>query len=356
MTHVSGLRLQQEPRTIRTVSLVILFILIAAAGLMYVKWWPYYHKAIFAADNHSIGSSILGKTTSDTGYPSWLGAIDYAKKYFNSVWKAAVLGILLGSLVQVMIPVRWLQQTLGKANFLSAFYGGIASIPGMMCSCCAAPIAAGLRRRNASAGSALAFWLGNPLLNPATLVFMSFVLSWKFAVLRIVFGILLTFGVGYVANRMMKGKEVTNQDFSQTQSLEAPFEQKSFWVRWFRSLSLMVVQVVPAYLIAVLALGALKVWLFPINFGSGAVVLILFAIAGALFVIPTAAEIPIIQSFLAAGVGTAPVAALLLTLPALSLPSLLMVSRSFPRKILLFVLGSVIVVGLISGIAGAIWI
>jgi uncharacterized protein len=356
MAHVSELRLQQEPRTIKTVSLVILFIIIAAAGLMYVKWLPYYHKAISAADHHSIGSSILGNSTSNTSSPSWSDAVDYAIKYFNSVWKAAILGILLGSLVQVMIPVQWLQRTLGKTNFLSAFYGGIASIPGMMCSCCAAPIAAGLRRNNASVGSALAFWLGNPLLNPATLVFMSFVLSWKFALLRIVFGILLTFGVGYLANRMMKGKEMANQDLPQTQTLEAPSEQKSFWFRWFRSLSLMVLQIVPAYLVAVLVLGALKVWLFPLSIGSGAIVLILFAIAGALFVIPTAAEIPIIQSFLAAGVGAAPVAALLLTLPAISLPSLLMVSRSFPRKILLFVLGSVIVAGVLSGIAGAIWI
>jgi hypothetical protein len=32
-----------------------------------------------------------------------------------------------------------------------------------------------------SMGGALAFWMGNPLLNPATLVFMGFVLGWHFA-------------------------------------------------------------------------------------------------------------------------------------------------------------------------------
>ncbi|MCX2622473.1 SIS domain-containing protein, partial [Klebsiella pneumoniae] len=35
-------------------------------------------------------------------------------------------------------------------------------------------------------GGALAFWMGNPLLNPATLVFMGFVLGWQFALVRLV--------------------------------------------------------------------------------------------------------------------------------------------------------------------------
>ncbi len=60
----------------------------------------------------------------------------------------------------------------------------------MMCSCCAAPVAAGMRRQRVSMGGALAFWMGNPLLNPATLVFMGFVLGWHFAFIRLVAGLL----------------------------------------------------------------------------------------------------------------------------------------------------------------------
>jgi uncharacterized membrane protein YraQ (UPF0718 family) len=354
MSQVS-LNMQPETRNTKAILMVLVFILIAAAGLMYVKWAPYYHKALTAADTHSIGKSILGAPAAEIGTPTWNDAVQYAGKYFDKVWQAAVLGVILGSLVQVLIPVRWLQRVLGQNNFKSSFLGGIASLPGMMCTCCAAPIAAGLRRKNVSADSALAFWLGNPLLNPATLIFMSFVLSWKFTVLRIVFGVLLTFGVGYLANRMMKGQEVTNPELVQAVTVPAE-SQAPFLARWMKSLGVMLLQVVPAYLLAVLIVGALKVWFFPVAGVSGTVALILFAVAGALFVIPTAAEIPIIQSFLAAGVSTGPVAALLLTLPAVSLPSLLMLSRSFPRKILLFVLGSVVLVGIVSGIAGALFL
>lgn len=349
--------MRQEPRGARTVVMVLAFLLIAAAGLLYVKWWPYYHKALTAADTHSIGKSILGESAAHAGTPTWKDAVGYAETYFKSVWKAAVLGILLGSLVQVLIPVHWLLRLFGKSNFASVLCGGLVSLPGMMCSCCAAPIAAGLRRKNVSAGAALSFWIGNPVLNPATLVFMAFVLSWKFTVLRIVLGILLTLGVGFIANRMMRGQETEMKPDLLISSAASPESSTaSFWSRWMKSLGLMLLQVVPAYLIAVLVLGAMKVWLFPLSVGSGALVVLLFAVAGTLFVIPTAAEIPIIQSFLAAGIAAGPASALLLTLPAVSLPSLLMVSRSFPRKILLLVLGAVVATGIVSGCIGALWL
>ncbi len=51
-------------------------------------------------------------------------------------------------------------------------------------------------------------------------------------------------------------------------------------------------------------------------------VVVAMAVAGCLFVIPTAAEIPIVQTMMLAGMGTAPALALLMTLPAVSLPSL----------------------------------
>lgn len=61
-------------------------------------------------------------------------------------------------------------KTLGQPRFQGTLLGTIFSLPGMMCSCCAAPVAAGMRRQRVSMGGALAFWMGNPLLNPATLV------------------------------------------------------------------------------------------------------------------------------------------------------------------------------------------
>ena len=77
----------------------------------------------------------------------------------------------------------------------------------MMCTCCAAPVVVGLRARQASPGAAIAFWFGNTILNPATLVFMGFVLGWNWTALRLALGILMVFGVGFLANRLVTPKE-----------------------------------------------------------------------------------------------------------------------------------------------------
>lgn len=356
MTHTNDGRMPLHHTDRRkTLWFIILFIMIAAAGLTYVKWWPYYNKALKAIVDHSIGSSILNFQPDNT-LPSWQAAWDYAVTYFKAVWKAAVLGILLGSLVQSLLPQGWLLRVLGKSSFGSTAIGGLASIPGMMCSCCAAPIAVGLRKKKVSVGSALAFWIGNPTINPATLVFMTFVLSWKFTLLRLVFGILLTFGVSYLANRISKEAAPVEID-----AAEQPDEidPRPLWKRWMSSIADMVIRVVPSYFIAVLLLGALQVWMFPQlgeAAGGGILAIMFFAVMGMLFVIPTAAEIPIIQAFMAAGLGAGPAAALLLTLPAISLPSLFMVRRSFPRKVLWFVAGSVVILGIVCGLAGKLFL
>lgn len=181
-----------------------LFLLVACVGLYYVKWSPYYFKAFVAADNHSIGASILNDQQSSP----LAAALAYAQVYFLAIWKAAVLAVILGSLLQVLIPRDWLLRLFGRAGLGSTVRGGLFALPGMMCSCCAAPVAAGMRRQQVSVGAALAFWIANPVLNPATLVFMGFVLGWGFTALRLVAGIVLVVGVSLVAQRIARPDQV----------------------------------------------------------------------------------------------------------------------------------------------------
>ncbi len=85
----------------------IVFLLIAVVGLFYVKWFPYYNRAFVAASQHSIGKSILMGTAASAPSPSWQAALDYALAYGKAIWQAMVLGLLLGSAVQALIPPRW---------------------------------------------------------------------------------------------------------------------------------------------------------------------------------------------------------------------------------------------------------
>lgn len=306
-----------------------LFFLVVIVGLWYVKWQPYYGKAFTAAETHSIGKSILAQADTNP----WRAAWDYAMVYFLAVWKAAVLGVILGSLIQVLIPRDWLLRTLGQSHFRGTLFGTLFSLPGMMCTCCAAPVAAGMRRQQVSMGGTLAFWMGNPLLNPATLVFMGFVLGWHFAAIRLVAGLAMVLAVATLVQKWVKESPQTEMPVDIVQ----PEAGGGFFVRWGKALWALFWSTIPVYILAVLVLGAARVWLFP--HADGAINnslqwVVALAVAGCLFVIPTAAEIPIVQTMMLAGMGTAPALALLMTLPAVSLPSLIMLRKAFPAKAL----------------------
>lgn len=328
----------------------LLFLLVAGIGLYYVKWSPYYFKAFVAADNHSIGASILND---NQGEPI-AAALAYAKVYFLAIWKAAVLAVILGSLIQVLIPRDWLLRLFGKAGLGSTLRGGLFALPGMMCTCCAAPVAAGMRRQKVSVGAALAFWIANPVLNPATLVFMGFVLGWGFSALRLVAGLVLVIGVSLIAQRISRPETIPEAALEAV-SEASVIDQQSFFSRWGRTLWQLFWNTIPVYLLAVLLLGAARVWLFPHVDGAmsdNLMWLVPLAIIGTLFVIPTAAEIPIVQTMMALGMGTAPAVALLMTLPSVSLPSLLMLRKDFDARVLVSVALMTMLVGVISGLVG----
>ncbi|MPM66686.1 hypothetical protein SDC9_113596 [bioreactor metagenome] len=179
---------------------------------------------------------------------------------------------------------------------------------------------------------------------------MGFVLSWEWALFRIVAGLIMVFGIATFANKL-----TIRQDESKSPFIENSFGQndRSLFINWISALKRLIIDTIPAYVIVVLLLGALRAWLFPAvgpDVGNSIIVIIGLAIAGTLFAIPTAAEIPIVQTLMSFGLGVGPAATLLMTLPAVSLPSLLIVKRAFPKRILVFVAVGVAIVGIVSGI------
>lgn len=355
----------------------LIFFVILVAGEFYVKWDPYYHKAFIASAKHSIGASIV---SGKSDVPPALGlaaAWNYAIAYFLAIWQALVLGIVIGAAVQVLLPKDWIVRLFARKSFASVVKAGTMALPGMMCTCCGAPIAAGLRKEQASVGAALAFWMGNPVLNPATLIFMGFVLGWKFTLFRIVFGVLLVFGVSFLAERFA-GRDVErnvgrdaresvpslslqtdlptplpgNVPIESSSGLSDPDVAAPLWLQFLTQVWKMAITMLPAYVVLVLVVGGVRAWFFPVvGLPANSILwLIGLALAGTLFVIPTAGEVPIVQTLLHYGLGLGPAAALLLTLPTISAPSMAIVWRSFPKKVLIFTAAATFVVGIIGGL------
>jgi uncharacterized membrane protein YraQ (UPF0718 family) len=325
-----------------------IFVLVAIIGFAYVKWIPYYAKAFIAQSQHSIGNSIISGEASSAPPASWSAAVEYAIAYGKSIWKAMVLGLLLGSGIKVLLPSRWVSDLLGRLGFVSVIRGGVLAIPCMMCTCCAAPVAAGMRQSRASIGSVVSWWLSNPILNPATLVFMGFVLGWGWALFRVVFGIAMVLGIAYLAERYAGPSEAGS--LNQSLPPEGEVSTGNILTRWMREFMTLGIRLLPEYLILVLLLGAARAWLFPVFSADDSMIwIVAMALAGTLFVIPTAGEVPIVQAMLALGMGAGPAAALIMTLPAISLPSLAMLGSVFSLRIRLMIAIGVVFSGIVAG-------
>lgn len=337
-------------------------VVIAVVVLLWSKWVPYATRlADIAVSGTYPGSNILSVGGVKPGDPpSWNAAITFTGTYVNAVWKALVAALLISAALQVLVPRRWLLRVLDQPGRMrAALAGGLAATPTMMCTCCTAPVAATLRRNGVRTAAVVAYWLGNPLLNPAVLAFLLVVAPWQWTLTRLVLGLVLVVGGAALVARLTGDRRADEQtatalagtaaDEPATTRIDGAW-LRSTGVAYLKALLRLTIVLVPEYLIVVLLIGAFRGWLSPVaGAGTGVLVVVLAAVVGTLLVIPTAGEIPILQGLALAGLAAGPIGALLLTLPAVSLPGIAMVGRAFGWRVTAATTAVVMVGGVVAG-------
>lgn len=318
---------QQSRRRLSPIDWVGLGVLglLLVLGLSWSKWMPYWDKAWTMSRTAVWDGSPLFEAAGET--ISWSGAWDFTLVYFTAVWKALLVALLVAAAIDALVPRDWLLRLMNRRSHTAqALVGAALSTPSMMCTCCAAPVAAGLRDTGVRRSAALAYWMGNPLLNPAVLIFLVLVLPWQYVAVRIVFALLIAVGASALIGRWVTGRaEVVPEPEP------SPPRMSSLPTRYLRSLARFTLILVPKHLALVFLIGLISPWLTGVygleaQLGAGAI--LLAAVVGTLLVIPTGGEIPIVLALLAAGVGAGVTGALLVALPALSVPSMVMVGKS----------------------------
>jgi uncharacterized membrane protein YraQ (UPF0718 family) len=218
-----------------------------------------------------------------------------------------------------------------------------------MCTCCTSPVAITLRRSGASRSTVLAYWVGNPVLNPAVIAFLALVGPWQWAATRVLVGCVLVFGVSALVARVAGGREEvgTGGDVE-----DRPSEPARAPARFARTLVRLTGTLLPEYVLVLFLLGLFRGWLLPLGAGAAHLGLVAAAVAvvlGTLVAIPTGGEIPIVLGLALAGVGPVAIGALLITLPAISLLSMALVIRTFSARLTLGMAAGVAACGALAG-------
>jgi len=328
------------------------FAAIFAVGINWAKWTPYLHKLEGIRRTRVWpGSDILAKAGSAHAAPSLHGAWTFTVAYVNSVWPAVVAALVISAAIEALVPRRWLLRVVARRTELGgSFAGGLLALPSLMCTCCTAPVAATLRRSGASTSAALAYWLGNPVLNPAVLVFLALVAPWQWVATRIVMGVVLVFGVSALVARLAdRGRsrpEIHLEELPEYRLAETPR-------RYALALARLCATLLPEYALVVFLLGLFRGWIFPFDGSAthwGIVAVVVAALLGTLVVLPTGGEIPIVQGLALAGVGAGVQGALLIVLPAISLVSMAMVARELSVRVTLGAAAGVVATGIGAGV------
>ena len=326
---------------------LVAFLAIAVVALWWAKWAPYADRLrITDATGAYPGHDVLAKAGEPGAAPSWSGAWAFLKAYADAVWPALVAGLLIAAAVEALLPRTWLLRVLGAEGPGGRVAAATASLPGMMCTCCSAPIVRSLRRCGVSPANAVAYWLGNPVLNPAVIAFLAIVAPWSWVATRVAVGLVVVLGLPALVARLTPARDHPVEiDATQEATGPAP-------VRYLRSLARLAVLLIPEYLVVVLLVGGLRGWLLPIGDAATdlpVLITLAAAVLGALVVIPTGGEIPLLTGLAAAGMGRGPIGALLIALPAISLPSIAMVARALGTRATVAVTAGVMLCAVAAG-------
>jgi uncharacterized protein len=347
-------------RHLKTVTVVILTFLVADL---------FAYRGVPAA--RSIAS---GRLTADWlgafGVTGWWMPVAQATSYLLNVWHATMLGILLSGLALTVLPA-YFESYVRRPGFTGSLFGAAFALPQPFCSCCSSVMAPSFVRGGASTTFLLSFIIGAPMLNVTTMLLALTLLPAPFAITRIVAGIVVTVLVTYLVARAADRWDGTRPPIKD-------LKPAADWIRRLGAAYLRLfdleriirhrgvetpAQLIGAWLhasgrIALVLVPTLWVWsviasaifqALPSAFGNNLTSVVLSAVVGTFFMISTWSEIPMALQLIQSGF-TGPAAALLVVLPAISLPCMMLLGGSLQRfRVVALLSIGVMIVGIAAG-------
>ena len=269
--------------------------------------------------------------------PWWLIPFYTLLSYIQKAWFCLGMAFLIAGAVQTFIPKELVIKHLGKRNpkayFIAAFGGPLLSV----CSCSIIPLFAAIKKRGAGLGPAITFLLATPAINPAAVILTFSLIGWQFTIGRIILALSAAIITGVVVEKIWYKQELDG-----TSELKVEYHEEKFSLipdlkEWLKTIWDFVKRILPLVLLGIFIIGIIKIFLTPEiiskYLGQGFWQIALASIMGVVMYTPTLVEIPFVRELLISGMGTGPALAFLLTGPALSLPSMLGISRVVKWKI-----------------------
>jgi len=128
-----------------------------------------------------------------------------------------LLGTLVGGVIEVFISSAKITRWLPEGRWWTVFIGAGIGLVFPVCECAVVPVVRRLLNKGVPLGSAVAFLLGGPIVNPlvAASTAVAYFADWSVVIRRLVFGYLIAVAVGFLVNLIFtKTSAVRSEVFS----------------------------------------------------------------------------------------------------------------------------------------------
>lgn len=262
--------------------------------------------------------------------------------------------IFIVSYIQSFFPPERTRKILGKykgisANIIGALLGTITPF----CSCSSIPLFIGFTSAGLPIGVTFSFLISSPLVDLASVILLASIFNWKIAIAYVIVGVILAVTSGTIISKLNMEDQVESFVYRKSALPEMELEELSVKDRIRISTEAVkeIVRKVWIYVLVGVGIGALIHNVIPQEYITAVLgVDKWYSVPLATLIgVPMYADIfgtlPIAEALVSKGVGIGTALAFMMSVTALSLPSIVMLKKVIKPK-LLIVFVSVVVVGI----------
>ncbi|MGJ7921745.1 permease [Neobacillus sp. LXY-4] len=262
--------------------------------------------------------------------------------------------IFVISYIQSYFPPERTRKILGRfngitANILSALLGTVTPF----CSCSSIPLFIGFTSAGLPIGTTFSFLISSPLVDLASVILLASIFNWKIAIAYVVVGLILAVIGGTIISKLKLEKYVEPFVFN-NKMIDSEPEELSIQDRLQFSKDQVVDIIKKVWLYILIGVGigaAIHNWIpesiITALLGSDKWFSVLLAtIVGVPMYADIFGTLPIAEALVLKGVGIGTALAFMMSVTALSLPSMIMLKKVVKTKLLAIFVG-IVVVGII---------
>lgn len=305
--------------------------------------------------NTVLGLAFTGMFGAEFMATRWGGAIQFFIYDTIKIIVLLCLLIFIISYIQSYFPPERTKKLLGKykgiwANAMGALLGTVTPF----CSCSSIPIFMGFTRAGLSSGVTFSFLISSPLVDLGAFILLASVFGFPIAITYVIVGLVLAVVGGTVIEKTGVGKNV--QDFimqgtlAEVEGIELTRKDRMIYAK---DQMLSTLKKVWIYILVGVGIGAAihnfipTQWIQAVLGQDKWYSVLIASVVGVPMYADIFGTIPVAEALFFKGVGVGTILAFMMSVTALSLPSIIMLSKAVKPKLLFWFI-VIVVLGIVA--------